>query len=56
LYAQCVVLKYDGTCGPLEPSRSRRRKSSIESRGVRYMDAAAWKVDSQSPARALWLD
>jgi hypothetical protein len=53
LYAQCVVLKYDGTMGAEEPRRSSSTKRSIESSGVRYVDAAGWKEDSQCSASAL---
>jgi len=34
-YAQCVVVKYDGTAGSADPSRSRRIKRPIWPRRLR---------------------
>lgn len=52
-YAQCVVLKYDGTCGFGAPSKSRRRNSVMELKLEWYVDIAAWGVASHSSARDL---
>jgi hypothetical protein len=52
-YAQCVVLKYDGTRGAGLPSKSRSRNRVMELRAEWYVDIAACGVDSQVSARDL---
>ena len=54
LYAQCVVLKYDGTRGFAAPRRSRRVKRDISWRGVWYVDMAGLIDCSQASASALY--
>jgi hypothetical protein len=52
-YAQCVVLKYDGTFGFALPSKSKRRNRVMELRAEWYVDIAACGVASQVSASDL---
>jgi hypothetical protein len=54
LYAQCVVLKYDGISGFFDPSRSNRTNRDISFKRERYVDMAGFIIWSQSEASALY--